>query len=545
MKYRNALLLASFGVFAVACNEYQINKQTEVQGDLDEDGEPDIAVDPGSINFGNVIAYDEAASPPDEEVAVLTVTNEGTVDLHINGVELEEPTGPFSLGSLSAALIQPGGSAQISVTFSPREPGELSNTVFFLSDDPDEGRVAVPITGVGVAPAIELTPTEYDFSSLYIGCEGEQPFEIRNVGTAPLEITSIGWTTSGGTDLSYVVDDGRPFPITLEPGGSDKVTVLVTSAPADEVPDVAYIDVSSNDPIRPSVRASIDATGELFGSNTDLYEQPIQGRTDIVFAVDKSCSMNDDIANVQSNFGAFVTTLAGMDADFHVAATVNDNGCIVGSEKFIDDSFSPSQSVATITTMIDLGGSYASNTERAFMLFESFLAESTRSGGGCNPGTIRDDAKLALIGVSDEVEQSVNSYTYYVSLFQSLKDNPDDVVFHAIGGDYPSGCASAEPYRGFYEATVATGGLFLSLCATDWGAHLEALAEGSAANLTSFPLTDYPVPSTISVRVDGVTTEAGWNYDAGANAIEFEFDYVPEGGSTVEISYALYGDCDA
>jgi hypothetical protein len=516
MKYRNALLLASFGVFAVACNEYQINKQTDVQGDLDEDGEPDIAVDPGSINFGNVIAYDEAAAPPDEEVAVITVTNEGTVDLHIEDVLLDDATGPFSLGSLSAALIQPGGSAQISVTFHPREPGELSNTVFFLSDDPDEGRVAVPIIGVGVAPAIQITPTEYDFGMLYIGCEGEQVFEISNVGTAPLEVSSVGWTTGGGSDLSYAVLDSS-LPATLNPG---------------------------DDPIRPSVRASIDATGELFGSNTDLYEQPLQGRTDIIFAVDKSCSMNDDIANVQSNFGSFVTTLAGMDADFHVAATVNDNGCIVGSEKFIDDSFSPSQSVATITTMIDLGGSYASNTERAFMLFESFLAESTRSGGGCNPGTIREDAKLALIGVSDEVEQSVNSYTYYVSLFQSLKDNPDDVIFHAIGGDYPSGCASAEPYRGFYEATVATGGLFLSLCATDWGAHLEALAEGSAANLTSFALTDYPVPSTIAVRVDGVTTTTGWSYDAGTNAIEFDFDYVPEGGSTVEISYALYGDCD-
>ena len=542
MKYRNALLLASFGVFAVACNEYQINKQTDVQGDLDEDGEPDIAVDPGSINFGNVIAYDEAAAPPDEEVAVITVTNEGTVDLHIEDVLLDDATGPFSLGSLSAALIQPGGSAQISVTFHPREPGELSNTVFFLSDDPDEGRVAVPIIGVGVAPAIQITPTEYDFGMLYIGCEGEQVFEISNVGTAPLEVSSVGWTTGGGSDLSYAVLDSS-LPATLNPGDRP-IQVVVTSAPTDEVPDVAYIDVASNDPIRPSVRASIDATGELFGSNTDLYEQPLQGRTDIIFAVDKSCSMNDDIANVQSNFGSFVTTLAGMDADFHVAATVNDNGCIVGSEKFIDDSFSPSQSVATITTMIDLGGSYASNTERAFMLFESFLAESTRSGGGCNPGTIREDAKLALIGVSDEVEQSVNSYTYYVSLFQSLKDNPDDVIFHAIGGDYPSGCASAEPYRGFYEATVATGGLFLSLCATDWGAHLEALAEGSAANLTSFALTDYPVPSTIAVRVDGVTTTTGWSYDAGTNAIEFDFDYVPEGGSTVEISYALYGDCD-
>ena len=45
-------------------------------------------------------------------------------------------------------------------------------------------------------------------------------------------------------------------------------------------------------------------------------------------------------------------------------------------------------------------------------------------------------------------------------LFQGLKTNPDDVVFHAIGGDYPSGCGGNDAYTGMYEASVATGGLF-------------------------------------------------------------------------------------
>jgi hypothetical protein len=321
-----------------------------------------------------------------------------------------------------------------------------------------------------------------------------------------------------------------------------EVQVVVTAAPTDEVPDLAYIDVASNDPLRPSVRASIDAAGELFGSTTDLFEQPIRGMTDIVFAVDRSCSMDDDIINVQNNFGTFVNTLASMDADYHVIATVEDNGRINGPDLYIDNSFSASQAQATITAMINLGASYGSNTERPFMLFESFLAE-TRSGG-FNEGAIREDAKLALVGVSDEPEQSVNNYTYYVSAFQSLKANPDDVVFHGIGGDWPSGCGSASAFTGFYEATVATGGLFLSICATDWGSHLEALAEGSAADLTSFPLTEFPVPSTIEVRVDGITTSLGWEYNASLNAIDFEDDYVPEGGSTIEVSYALYGDCE-
>ena len=109
----------------------------------------------------------------------------------------------------------------------------------------------------------------------------------------------------------------------------------------------------------------------------------------------------------------------------------------------------------------------------------------------------------------------------------------------------PSGCGGNSAYTSFYEATVATGGLFLSICATDFGSHLETLAEGSAADLTAFELTDFPVPETILVRVDGVPSAIGWVYVPGTNSVDFEEDYVPEGGSTIEVEYALYGDCES
>ena len=134
------------------------------------------------------------------------------------------------------------------------------------------------------------------------------------------------------------------------------------------------------------------------------------------------------------------------------------------------------------------------NTERAFTLLEAGLSQAD---------WLRDDASLHLVGISDEPEQSSGSYADYIAAFQALKDDPDLVTLHAIGGPLPSGCATADPYTGFYEATVATDGLFLSLCTSDWGGHLTALAEATTANLSSFPLTEWPVPDTIEVRVDG------------------------------------------
>ena len=207
----------------------------------------------------------------------------------------------------------------------------------------------------------------------------------------------------------------------------------------------------------------------------------------------------------------------------------DDDGCINGYQPYIDNTMSLSDQEDLFDTMLcetpqGQYCNYGSNTERAFMLLEAAVKTANIGSGGCNEDFYREDATLALIGVSDEPEQSVNPYTYYVSLFQSLKDDSDDVVMHAIGGDYPQGCGGNQAYTGMYEATVATGGLFLSICATDFGSHLEELAEGSTTDLTSFELSDYPVEETIEVVVNGFTTTTGWSYNAVDNSIDFEQD---------------------
>ena len=156
----------------------------------------------------------------------------------------------------------------------------------------------------------------------------------------------------------------------------------------------------------------------------------------------------NDLANIQSNFDVFVETLTGMDADYQVAAIVNDDGCVVGSEIWIDNTFDEDEAKDTLSTMMNLGGSYGSNTERGFMLLEAAVSEDSTGSGGCNEDLVREDAKLNLVGVSDEREQSVSSWEYYVEYFQGLKDDTDQVVVHAIGGDYGTGCGGTAVVSG-------------------------------------------------------------------------------------------------
>jgi hypothetical protein len=537
--HRPTSLLAFLGVFALACTEYQVYEDDGGIKDLDDDKYPSIVVDPEVVDFGQVEVADEL-----EHVEVVTVSNVGEADLHIAGISMQDPGAPYSISAISSVVVPVDNTAQFEIVYDPTTAIIDETYVDIESDDPDRPVAQVQLIGEGIAPVIDVDPVSYDFGTIYVGCENILALTVSNLGNADLILEDFSYNTGssdllfGGIEDTNGEDDGL---VTLAPAEYDEIDV--SYLPLDEYSDIAYLIIDSNDPFTPQVQVTQEGNGVYYGTNLDVFEQPIQGATDIIFAVDKSGSMNQELASVITNFGVFVTTMVNMDSDFHVAVTQADDGCINGSDIWIDNTFTESEAEATVETMVNLGGSYASNTERAFMLLEACLSEI--GSGGCNEGLVRDSAKLNLVGVSDEPEQSVNSWSYYLTLFQSYKDDPDDVIIHAVGGDYPSGCSGASAYTGMYEATVATGGQFLSICASDWASHLTSLAEAAAATLDTFQLTADAVPETIVVRIDGVTSTLGWEYDAGQNAVIFETDYIPEGGSTIEVEYALMGDCDA
>ena len=101
----------------------------------------------------------------------------------------------------------------------------------------------------------------------------------------------------------------------------------------------------------------------------------------------------------------------------------------------------------------------------------------------------------------------------------------------------------ADPGTGYYEASVATGGAFLSICASDWSSYFETIANMAASGLlASFHLASEPQPDTIVVQVDG-STVTDWTYDADTNSIVFGADSVPPPGSHIVVRFELAGDC--
>ena len=274
--------------------------------------------------------------------------------------------------------------------------------------------------------------------------------------------------------------------------------------------------------------------------NIDVFEQNQNQPVDIIFTLDNSGSMADDNALLEQNFSSFFNRLYTYSTDFHIAVVVQDDGCILGPDTFIDNTFYLSDAESAFQIMANMhstGGESGMYTECGFSLAEAALANI--GPGECNEGLYREDAILYLINISDDPEQSTSPYTYYVEQFQSMKDDPIDVIINAVAGDYPGGCGTAAPGTGYYEATVATGGLFLSICDSTWG---EQIAQdiGSYGDLNnSFNLTQIPVPQTIEVRIDDIVKNSGWHYEMKTNAVVFDSDNVPSRGSTIKVEYLV------
>ena len=514
---------------------------TPPQGDASpwvEPDPPELVAAPEQVEFGDVEVDGAGAS----RAEVLQLVNAGESTLYLEALELAGgEDGVFEISLVSGVAVEPLEAGVVNLTFTPSTAGTFADTLLVRSNDPAQPVLEVPLQGTGLAPV--LGAEAVDFGSTWVGCSLQQTATLGNVGNEELVITAVALTAEAeifSLDLLLEESNGE-LPWTLEPG--EAVEVQVGYAPLLAGSDTASLLIGSTDPVTPEATVALLGEADVHHEQTDRWELAEPGVVDILVAVDRSISPTSYLERVHEHADALVHNLLLREADFQLAATVEDDGCINGDHLFIDETFASSDAPAVVESMINWGGSYGSNSERGFMLLEAAVGAS--SVGGCNEGLVRDDAALHLVLVSDEAEQSVNNYSYYVSLFQSLKADPAQVVIHAIGGDYPGGCYSAHAFTGAYEATVATGGQFLSICATDWDASMEtlALATTSWVDPRKFELSDWPVLATLTVTVDGVPVTSGWTYNPTDNSVEFDEGQEPAPGSVVELTYATYADC--
>jgi hypothetical protein len=384
-------------------------------------------------------------------------------------------------------------------------------------------------------PIIQVTPEELIISDIDAGCDTTQEFVVKNIGTGILEITDIEYYITLPVNFSYDIDESTNGPLPWNLSTDEEKTFTITYTPTDDLGDNAFIEIASNDSSSPT-RVNTEGLGDYYGWVTDEFEQETLKDIDILFVVDNSGSMNRVQTSLADNFDIFINIFAASGVDYHIAFITTDNPIFVG--EIVTPLFA--DPIGEANSQIRSIGTYGSANEKGI----DTSYESLRGAGNAAPGSefFREDAKLVIIYISDEDDHSSITPAVAATYFLALKMSSSYVTAHAVIGDVPVGCGSAQPGHLYNDIAMLMSGTSLSICATDWGTPMEQLAVESMVN-SSFKLSDNnPVEQTIEVTVDGIVSY-DWTYDSIYNSVVFDVMSIPQNGQSIEISYAIFGEC--
>ncbi len=274
-----------------------------------------------------------------------------------------------------------------------------------------------------------------------------------------------------------------------------------------------------------------------------VVERYLQGEdhvaSDVLFVVDDSASMAEEQERLARNFEGFLGALPETRADYQlgVVTTSVDNGADAG--RLVGGVINAGQAdvVDAFRAAVQVG-TRGARTERGFQAARLALRNER------NPGFVRDDARLQVVFLSDEDDQSSEPVeSYLTDLAEAGGD--EGYAVHAIVGDEPAGCSSgttaANAGNRYLRAVGMTEGYRESICADDYTDILVRIALELSGILDTFPLGNLPSPASIEVRVDDVLVPEraidGWTYDRGDNAIVFHGYAIPPQGASIAISY--------
>ncbi|MFH1807398.1 MAG: choice-of-anchor D domain-containing protein [Pseudomonadota bacterium] len=468
------------------------------------------------------------------------------------------------------------------------------------------GTFSVGFMGKPTTPAIDVIPAEIDFGMITVGCGSEErTIKVYNTGNGDLVITRLEISPTANPDEFRITAALVPPNYTLQPGGTP-MPINVRFLPRREGVHRADLIIYALEGTTevPMFTVPLQGEGTLETHQTDVFRQLFDPLVDVLWVVDDSGSMSTEQDILGQNFPSFFTQTSINNVDYHIAVTTtltrdtcvpdftNPNDSCAGTpphpkagfytscngnDKWITTATSnPEQQFSCNVKVSDSGNvnpdrPTSDSAEGGLMAARLFLSPPNIDDANANLNFLRDDAKLYVIMVSDEEDQSDGPTDLYVDFFRNLKGfrNAGLINVSAIAGDVPGGCgdtsgqgsgAGAEAGARYKDVVDAMGGLFHSICSSDWSSMLSSLAFDSFGLKIQFFLTrgaasaaDIEVcvssqdltghTGACSARggtVVALTSEGaanGWWYDAGSNSVVFNAGSVPPRGQWIRVDY--------
>ncbi|MDX2011480.1 MAG: hypothetical protein SFW67_14875, partial [Myxococcaceae bacterium] len=394
-----------------------------------------------------------------------------------------------------------------------------------------------------------------------MNCPGGAPCDEFNVVTQPstagLPTCSVGGSTGpclnqGGAPLTFQLKY-RPVNTNTD-SGAYRIQVVQGNQQVDYV-------------------VTLTGRGDTMGFNTDTFSQDARPKADILLVIDNSCSMFDKQMALGANFNSFIQYAVTSQVDFQLAVTSTDadddamcpncetgdfcraggvsgGSCTAGSgTKIITPSTPNLQS--TFASLVNLGTS-GSGIETCVVPAVRALTAPKITDPAKNAGFLRPDAVLAVVCVTDALEQANQPVSFYLNQLLNIKgvQRANLFSYNVIGPftQLGAGCSIEGVDDGRHNTLVTGGGgLREEICTPNWATALENIGKRAAGFSTTFFLNGIPaMGNQVEVSVDGQMLPQldgrgarVWRYDSAINAVVFEPLYVPEPGKTLTISYRV------
>ncbi|MEC7947781.1 MAG: hypothetical protein VX265_09460, partial [Myxococcota bacterium] len=171
----------------------------------------------------------------------------------------------------------------------------------------------------GPDPDIAYSPESLDFGGLPKDCFTDwQEITVTNEGEGTLEVTDAAFSGDGRS--AFVIDADTPF--NLEYG--ETRTIRVRFKPGAWTDYSVDVDIHSNDPDE----AVTGPTASGFGAEDAVYEESFVQNTfesvDVLWVVDNSGSMSDDLQTVSQNFASFIQVFIDLGLDYQMGVITTD-----------------------------------------------------------------------------------------------------------------------------------------------------------------------------------------------------------------------------
>jgi hypothetical protein len=564
--YTPVNLGADTGTLSIFGNDKDTDEiRVDLNGDGVETAECDLQIDPEMLRFGTVKLYHTKSM-------FLQLTNQGLAACHLTSIGMEPPElmGPdFSITAQPSLPLtinrrgQPGSQAEIEITFAPQRQFIQIRTLKMVTDDQDlgdracldansnpiPGEACIELTGYSRESKIEIVPAELDFGVVTLGCNSpEQCLTVYNLGTTDVSIDAV--YLEDPADVNFEITQAPMTPGNLPGGGDFRVCLRYHPQDIAVHRSLLYIELDGDE----THTVPLFGRGTDISDQTDVFHQPDKVRSDVLWVVDCSGSMSDNQQNLADNFDAFITWATTLDVDFHLGVT----SCQVDlppsysgspSKEIRPGELVEADGIKVITsntpdvigdfTKLIILGDDCDAKEAGLQGAHMALSEPLVTDPSKNGTFMREDAKLYIICVSDEPDQSEGSLDFYVDFFSSIKGyrNTEMMKVSAVSSEHPGGR--------YCEVADRTGGICESINTANWAQVLESLGMDAFSAVREFPLSRPADASTITVTVDGDPISKassaggaeGWTYYQDSNTIYFGDEVVPDKGSRIEVNY--------